>query len=85
MFGTKQSERGDDYIRNVERLRAKFATAALIAMAYDTRFALVLIGSSGEGGSILRKRGKHSPSNIGFISLGGPGSNSTALPAWVRN
>ncbi|MDR7270299.1 2-oxoglutarate ferredoxin oxidoreductase subunit alpha [Pelomonas saccharophila] len=47
------SERGDDYIRNVERLRAKFATAALLApqplvraAAQKTRLGVLYFGST---------------------------------------
>src|SRR4029077_2851164 len=35
---------------------SRFGKAALVAMAYDTRFAVVLIGSSGEGGTKLHRR-----------------------------
>ena len=47
------SERGDDYVRNVERLRAKFATAALLApqplvraAAQKTRLGVLYFGST---------------------------------------
>jgi 2-oxoglutarate ferredoxin oxidoreductase subunit alpha len=47
------SERGEDYVRNVERLRAKFATAALIApqplvraAAQKTRLGVLYFGST---------------------------------------
>jgi (4-O-methyl)-D-glucuronate---lignin esterase len=37
-------------------LRARFGKAALVAMAYDQRFAIGFIGSSGEGGAKLHRR-----------------------------
>ena len=47
------SERGDDYVRNVERLRAKFATAALLApqplvraAVQKTRLGVLYFGST---------------------------------------
>ena len=35
---------------------SRYGKAALVAMAYDTRFAVSLIGSSGEGGAKLHRR-----------------------------
>jgi hypothetical protein len=35
---------------------SRYGKAALVTMAYDTRFAVVLIGSSGEGGAKLHRR-----------------------------
>jgi hypothetical protein len=35
---------------------SRYGKAALVTMAYDTRFAAVLIGSSGEGGAKLHRR-----------------------------
>ncbi|HEY2249412.1 MAG TPA: hypothetical protein VGH74_00080, partial [Planctomycetaceae bacterium] len=35
---------------------SRFGKAALVTMAFDTRFAMVLVGSSGEGGAKLHRR-----------------------------
>ena len=56
---------GLDYLETEKAIDAKkvgiegvsrFGKAALVTMAYDRRFALVLIGSSGEGGAKLHRR-----------------------------
>jgi hypothetical protein len=57
--------RGLDYLETDKSLDAKhvgiegvsrYGKAALVTMAFDTRFALVLVGSSGEGGAKLHRR-----------------------------
>jgi len=59
------ASRGLDYLETDKRVDAKkvgiegvsrFGKAALVTMAYDQRFAVVLIGSSGEGGAKLHRR-----------------------------
>src|SRR5262249_6538758 len=59
------ASRGLDYLETDKAVDAKkvgiegvsrFGKAALVTMAYDQRFALVLIGSSGEGGAKLHRR-----------------------------
>jgi hypothetical protein len=59
------ASRGLDYLetdRSVDANRvgiegvSRFGKAALVTMAYDQRFALVLIASSGEGGTKLHRR-----------------------------
>jgi lysophospholipase L1-like esterase len=59
------ASRGLDYLATDSAVDAKrigiegvsrFGKAALVAMAYDQRFAAVLIGSSGEGGVKLHRR-----------------------------
>ena len=57
--------RGLDYLETDKAVDARkvgiegvsrYGKAALVTMAYDTRFAVVLIGSSGEGGAKLHRR-----------------------------
>ncbi len=57
--------RGLDYLETEKSVDAKkvgiegvsrYGKATLVTMAYDTRFALVLVGSSGEGGAKLHRR-----------------------------
>jgi hypothetical protein len=59
------ASRGLDYLETDRSVDAKkvgiegvsrYGKAALITMAFDTRFALVLVGSSGEGGAKLHRR-----------------------------
>jgi len=59
------ASRGLDYLETDKAVDAKhvgiegvsrYGKAALVSMAYDTRFAVVLIGSSGEGGAKLHRR-----------------------------
>jgi lysophospholipase L1-like esterase len=59
------ASRGLDYLETDTTVNAKnvgiegvsrFGKAALVTMAYDQRFAVVLIGSSGEGGAKLHRR-----------------------------
>ncbi|MBZ5582456.1 MAG: hypothetical protein LAQ30_09700 [Acidobacteriia bacterium] len=59
------ASRGLDYLETDKAVDAKrvgiegvsrYGKAALVTMAFDTRFALVLIGSSGEGGAKLHRR-----------------------------
>jgi hypothetical protein len=59
------ASRGLDYLETDRLVDAKkvgiegvsrYGKAALITMAYDQRFALVLVGSSGEGGAKLHRR-----------------------------
>jgi hypothetical protein len=59
------ASRALDYLRTDEAVDAtrvgiegvsRYGKAALIAMALDTRFAVVLVGSSGEGGAKLHRR-----------------------------
>src|SRR5213078_4865784 len=58
------ASRGLDYLETDKSVDAKrvgiegvsrYGKAALVTMAYDTRFAVVLIGSSGEGGAKLHR------------------------------
>jgi (4-O-methyl)-D-glucuronate---lignin esterase len=59
------ASRGLDYLETDKSVDAKkvgiegvsrYGKAALITMAYDERFAVVLVGSSGEGGAKLHRR-----------------------------
>jgi hypothetical protein len=59
------ASRGLDYLETDKAVDAKrvgiegvsrFGKAALVTMALDTRFAVVLVGSSGEGGAKLHRR-----------------------------
>ena len=59
------ASRGLDYLESDHAVDAKYVgiegvsrygKAALVTMAFDTRFALVLVGSSGEGGAKLHRR-----------------------------
>jgi lysophospholipase L1-like esterase len=59
------ASRGLDYLATDKAVDAKnvgiegvsrFGKAALVTMAYDQRFAVVLVGSSGEGGAKLHRR-----------------------------
>ena len=59
------ASRGLDYLETDSAVDAKhvgiegvsrYGKAALVTMAFDTRFAVVLVGSSGEGGAKLHRR-----------------------------
>src|SRR3954453_10416056 len=59
------ASRGLDYLETDAAVNARqvgiegvsrYGKAALVTMAFDTRFAVVLIGSSGEGGAKLHRR-----------------------------
>ncbi len=59
------ASRGLDYLETDQAVNARevgiegvsrYGKAALVTMAFDTRFAVVLIGSSGEGGAKLYRR-----------------------------
>jgi lysophospholipase L1-like esterase len=59
------ASRGLDYLETDNAVDAKhvgiegvsrYGKAALVTMAFDTRFAVVLVGSSGEGGAKLHRR-----------------------------
>ena len=59
------ASRGLDYLETTSAVDAKrvgiegvsrYGKAALVAMAFDPRFAVVLVGSSGEGGAKLHRR-----------------------------
>ena len=51
-----QTDRAVDAARVGIEGVSRFGKAALVAMAFDTRFAVVLVGSSGEGGAKLHRR-----------------------------
>ncbi len=59
------ASRGLDYLETLKAVNAKqvgiegvsrYGKAALVTMAFDSRFAVVLVGSSGEGGAKLHRR-----------------------------
>lgn len=59
------AERGLDYLETVPTVNAKqvgiegvsrYGKAALVTMAFEPRFGVVLVGSSGEGGAELHRR-----------------------------
>lgn len=59
------ASRGLDYLETDKSVNARqvgiegvsrYGKAALVTMAFDTRFAVVLVGSSGEGGAKLHRR-----------------------------
>jgi hypothetical protein len=59
------ASRALDYFQTLEEIDAtrvgiegvsRYGKAALVTMAFDTRFAVVLVGSSGEGGAKLHRR-----------------------------
>jgi lysophospholipase L1-like esterase len=59
------ASRGLDYLETIKAVDSqhvgiegvsRYGKAALVTMAFDTRFALVLVGSSGEGGAKLHRR-----------------------------
>ncbi len=59
------ASRGLDYLETEKAVNAKqvgiegvsrYGKAALVTMAFDSRFAVVLVGSSGEGGAKLHRR-----------------------------
>ena len=59
------ASRGLDYLKTVKGVDighvgiegvSRYGKAALITMAYDERFSMVLVGSSGEGGAKLHRR-----------------------------
>jgi hypothetical protein len=59
------ASRGLDYLETDRAVNARqvgiegvsrYGKAALVTMAFDTRFAVVLVGSSGEGGAKLHRR-----------------------------
>ncbi|HEV2969314.1 MAG TPA: hypothetical protein VGY55_04930 [Pirellulales bacterium] len=78
------ASRGLDYLETDPAVDAKrvgiegvsrYGKAALVAMAFDPRFAMVLVGSSGEGGAKLHRqnfwRGRREPDRLRRISLDG--------------
>ena len=56
---------------------SRYGKAALVTMAFDPRFAVVLVGSSGEGGAKLHRR------NLGEAveNLTGHAASTTGWPA----
>ncbi len=56
---------------------SRYGKAALVTMAFDQRFAVVLVGSSGEGGAKLHRR------NFGEAveNLTGQRASTTGWPA----
>ena len=59
------ASRGLDYLETLKAVNAKqvgiegvsrYGKAALVTMAFDSRFSVVLVGSSGEGGAKLHRR-----------------------------
>jgi hypothetical protein len=94
------ASRGFDYLATLPEVDAKhigiegvsrYGKAALVTMAYDTRFAMVLVGSSGEGGAKPHRRnfgeavenltaaGEYHWMAGNFIKYGGP-RNAGDLP-----
>jgi lysophospholipase L1-like esterase len=95
------ASRGLDYLESDESVDAKragiegvsrYGKAALVAMALDTRFAVVLVGSSGEGGAKPHRRnfgeavenltgsGEYHWMAGNFLKYGAAGRNAGDLP-----